>query len=288
MKRVLVTGGQGQLATCIRDIAGDYPYYDFTFIDLDELDITDQMAVENYFDQNRMSVCVNCAAYTAVDKAEVENEMTEKVNVDGAKHLAEACKAQNAVFIQISTDFVFDGNSSSPYTEKDKTNPLSVYGLTKLAGEVATANALDNHYILRTSWLYSEHGNNFLKTMLRLGAEREQLGVVFDQIGTPTYAGDLAQLVLKIITEKVDAFGTYHFSNEGVASWYDFAKAIFDLSGTAVKLLPIKAEAYPTPARRPAFSVLDKSKIKAALNIEIPYWRDSLVTALKKIEEGNH
>ena len=283
MRNILVTGGHGQLAACIKDIAKDVQDHHFIYVDVDELDITQSEAITAFFEAKNIAFCVNCAAYTAVDRAETDKEIAEKVNVLGAKYLAEACKAHSAKFIQISTDFVFDGGQSSPYTEEDGTNPLGVYGSTKLKGERATATALKEHFILRTSWLYSEHGNNFLKTMLRLGAERESLGVVCDQIGTPTYAGDLAKLIVKIIVGDSQAYGTYHYSNEGVASWYDFAKAIFDESATLVKLAPIRSEAYPTPAKRPAFSVMDKSKIKEALHIEIPHWRDSLAGMIKKV-----
>ncbi len=271
------------MAACIKDIAKDVQDHHFIYVDVDELDITQSEAITAFFEAKNIAFCVNCAAYTAVDRAETDKEIAERVNVLGAKYLAEACKAHSAKFIQISTDFVFDGGQSSPYTEEDGTNPLGVYGSTKLAGERATASALKEHFILRTSWLYSEHGNNFLKTMLRLGAERESLGVVCDQIGTPTYAGDLAKLIVKIIVGDSQAYGTYHYSNEGVASWYDFAKAIFDESATLVKLAPIRSEAYPTPAKRPAFSVMDKSKIKEALHIEIPHWRDSLAGMIKKV-----
>lgn len=276
MKHILVTGGKGQLASCIQNVSAGLKDYAFVFVDYDELDILDELAVHQFFKVTKFTHVINCAAYTAVDKAESESDLAKGVNELGAQYLAEACAKNGGIFIQISTDFVFDGQQSKPYTEEDEPNPISVYGYTKLHGEIAVAKALKEHFIIRTSWLYSEYGNNFLKTMLRLGAERNQLNVVCDQIGTPTYAIDLANIILKIITEKSTAYGTYHFSNEGVASWYDFAKAIFELNGNEVKVLPIRTEAYPTPAKRPAFSVMDKSKIKKGLGIEIPYWRDSL------------
>ena len=282
MKKILVTGGNGQLATCIKDIAATYETLRFVYVDLPEHDITDKSQVDSMFRDNDISFCVNCAAYTAVDKAETEAKIAKKVNMGGAKNLAEACALHGAVMIQISTDFVFDGAKGNVYTETDATNPLGVYGMTKLQGEHIVAETLESHYILRTAWLYSEHGNNFVKTMLRLGSERDRLTIVSDQIGTPTYAGDLAKIIMMLIRKDQKTYGTYHYSNEGVASWYDFTKAIFDLTGTNCDVLPIRTEAYPTPAKRPAFSVMDKSKIKSELEIEIPYWRESLAFMLTR------
>ncbi|MDO1512937.1 dTDP-4-dehydrorhamnose reductase [Maribacter confluentis] len=283
MKKILVTGGQGQLANCINDITKNNNGLHIVYVDIDTLDITDKNAVISYFKQNNFNYCINCAAYTAVDNAESNHELAEQVNYVGAQNLAYACKDYNVTLIHISTDFVFDGKQTKFYTEEDLAQPLSVYGNTKLEGERAIVNILNEHFIIRTSWLYSEHGNNFLKTMLRLGSERDELSVVVDQIGTPTYAGDLANVILDLIQKNAIFYGLYHYSNEGVASWYDFAKSIFDISMTKLELSPIKSEAYPTPARRPAFSVMDKSKIKNKLNIKIPYWRDSLKIALKNL-----
>lgn len=283
MIEILVTGGKGQLASCIKNIADGLKEYNFSYVDLEEFDITDKVAVDQYFEKTKPTWCINCAAYTAVDKAESDIELAEKVNVDGAKNLARASEKHNSKFIQISTDFVFDGAKGSIYSETDVTNPLSIYGRTKLQGEQVTANEIDKHFIIRTSWLYSEYGHNFLKTMLRLGNERDILNVVCDQIGTPTYAGDLSELTMKLIMQDSQAYGVYHYSNEGVASWYDFAKAIMDESKTECKVLPINTEAYPTPAKRPAFSVMDKSKIKNTLEMEIPHWRDSLKKCLIKL-----
>ena len=279
MKNVLVTGGKGQLASCIKDIQGDYEF-NFIYVDYEDLDITRKDEVITFFEENSIDYCINCAAYTAVDKAETEQELAESVNSLGVQYLVASCKQHNTVFIQISTDFVFDGKQSIPYQEHDNVSPLSVYGQTKLNGESITIATLEKYFVIRTSWLYSEHGNNFLKTMLRLGKERDQLSVVCDQIGTPTYAGDLARIVLKIIDENNDSYGIYHYSNEGVASWYDFAHAIFKESNIDVEVLPIKTEAYPTPAKRPSFSVMDKTKIKKVLHTEIPYWSDSLKKCL--------
>lgn len=283
MIQVIVTGGNGQLANCIRNAVAGLDEYNFSYVDLEELDITDKNAVDEFFKKTKPTWCINCAAYTAVDKAESDTELAKKVNIDGAKYLAQASKKYNSKFIQISTDFVFDGAKGSIYAETDKVNPLSVYGATKFEGEQVTTNEVDEYFIIRTSWLYSEYGNNFLKTMLRLGAERDELNVVSDQIGTPTYAGDLAELISEIIKKDSKAYGLYHYSNEGVASWYDFAKAIMEESKTTCKVLPIKTEAYPTPAMRPAFSVMDKSKIKTELEIEIPYWRDSLKKTIQLV-----
>lgn len=281
MKNILVTGGEGQLAMCLKDVAPTLEDFHFIYVDVDRLDITKASEVNKFFLDHDISYCINCAAYTAVDQAETNREVAHKVNVIGVENLAIACKLNGTTLIHISTDFVFDGRQTTLYTEEAQPNPLSVYGSTKLEGELAIAEVLKEHVIVRTSWLYSEHGSNFLKTMLRLGKERDSLGVVTDQIGTPTYAGDLAQVILQFIKARQPAYGIYHYSNEGIASWYDFAKAIFEEGGLEVSLSPIKTEAYPTPAERPKFSVMDKTKIKTTLGISIPYWRDSLRTGLK-------
>ncbi|MFX0556032.1 dTDP-4-dehydrorhamnose reductase [Maribacter sp. CXY002] len=288
MKNILVTGGKGQLASCIKDVSGNLDNLNFIYVDIDQLDITDIKSVKTFFKKNNVSYCINCAAYTAVDKAESDKEFAEMVNVLGAKNLAITCDSNDAVLIHISTDFVFDGTHTKLYKEEDEANPLSVYGLTKLNGELVIADVLKKHIIIRTSWLYSEHGQNFLKTMMKLGSERDSLGVVVDQIGTPTYAGDLAKAIVSIIDKEKTSYGTYHYSNEGVASWYDFAKAIFDISGINVDLSPIKTEAYPTPAVRPRYSVMDKSKIKQELKFNIPNWRDSLKICLTNLQNITH
>ncbi|WP_339626195.1 dTDP-4-dehydrorhamnose reductase [uncultured Maribacter sp.] len=283
MKNILVTGGKGQLASCIKDVSGNLDNLNFIYVDIDQLDITDIKSVKTFFEKNNVSYCINCAAYTAVDKAESNKEMAERINVLGARNLAIACKSNDAVLIHISTDFVFDGVNTKPYNEEDKVNPLSIYGLTKLNGELVIADSLKEYFIIRTSWLYSEHGNNFLKTMLRLGSERENLGVVIDQLGTPTYAGDLAKAIMTIICVNSSAFGLYHYSNEGVASWYDFAHAIFEFKDISTVLKPIKTEAYPTPAARPRNSIMDKSKFKKEFGIQIPHWRESLQKCLNSL-----
>ncbi len=280
MKQVLVTGGKGQLATCIKDIATTFNDFTFIYVDVDELDITNEDEVNYFFEERKIAYCINCAAYTAVDKAESEKGLARTINVDGPRHLAKACKKHYSVFIQISTDFVFDGQQTSPYSEGDQPNPIGEYGKTKWEGEQVIASTLKEHFIVRTAWLYSEHGHNFMKTMLRLGSERQEIGVVCDQIGTPTYAGDLAQIILKIISDNQNTYGIYHYSNEGVASWYDFTQAIFEIEDIRCKLLPIMAEDFPAAAKRPAFSVMDKSKIKHLLNLEIPHWKESLKRCL--------
>jgi dTDP-4-dehydrorhamnose reductase len=277
MINVLVTGSNGQLASCIKDLAKQYEDLDFIYTDYKELDICDLNQVNTFFKSNKkIDYCINCAAYTAVDKAESDAEKAFEINANGAKNLALVCDEQGAVLIHVSTDFVFDGDKTEPYTETDIPKPISVYGASKLQGEVEIQKTLKKHFIIRTSWLYSEHGANFMKTMLRLAETRDEISVVSDQIGTPTYAGDLADVILKIINSKNTNFGLYHYSNEGVASWYDFAKAIFEGSNLKIKTSPIKTEGYPTPAKRPVYSVMDKTKIKKTLNIEISSWKDTI------------
>ena len=284
MMNVLVTGSNGQLASCIKDLAKQYDGLNFIYTDYKELDICDLNQVNTFFKSNKkIDYCINCAAYTAVDKAESDVEKAFEINANGAKNLAIACREFDAILIQISTDFVFDGEKKEPYTETDVAKPISVYGASKLQGEIEIKQTLETYFILRTSWLYSEHGTNFMKTMLRLAETRDEISVVSDQIGTPTYAGDLADVILKIISSKNTNFGLYHYSNEGVASWYDFAKTIFEASNLKIKLNAIKTEAYPTPAKRPFYSVIDKAKIKSILGIETPNWSESLLKALKAI-----
>ena len=277
---VLVTGSNGQLASCIKDLAGQYENLNFIYTDYQELDICDLKHVNTFFKSNqRIDYCINCAAYTAVDKAETDVYKAFEINATGAKNLAIVCHEFDAVLIQVSTDFVFDGQKTEPYVETDAAKPISVYGASKLQGEVEIQKILKEHFILRTSWLYSEHGTNFMKTMLRLAEMRDEISVVSDQIGTPTYAGDLAQVILDIVSSKNINFGLYHYSNEGMTSWYDFAKAIFEASNLKIKVNAIKTKAYPTPAKRPVYSVMDKTKIKKTLNIETPFWSKSLSKA---------
>ena len=282
--RVMVTGANGQLGRSIQDLSNAHPDLTFYFTDVAELDITNEADVDKYFSEISFDYCINCAAFTAVDKAETDSENAFLINAEAVRNLAVACKATNVVLIQISTDFVFDGLKETPYNEEDEPNPLNIYGNSKLKGEKHVLDILKKFFIIRTSWVYSEYGHNFLKTMLRLGSEKKELSVVCDQIGTPTYAKDLANVLLTIIKEEKSDYGIYHYSNEGIASWYDFATAIFDISNTKIKLLPITTVAYPTPAKRPRYSVIDKSKLKRMLGIEIPNWRNSLGNCLKELK----
>lgn len=288
MKTVLVTGASGQLGKCIESIKDNHSSLQFIFADSKTLDITKLKEVKAFFDSRKINWCINCAAYTAVDKAESDAENANQVNVHGVKNLAQACANHNAKFIHISTDFVFDGNQSSPYSETDETNPLGVYGKTKRDGEQEVSVVSSKYFIIRTSWLYSEYNNNFMKTMLRLSQDRDEISVVADQTGTPTYAKDLAQAILEMVNQNSTTYGIYHYSNEGVASWYDFAKAIFELNGNTIKTLPINTSSYPTPAKRPPFSVLDKTKIKEVFHLNIPYWRDSLKECLSNMTKDNY
>lgn len=283
MSKILVFGASGQLGTCLKSLAEAQGIDNIVFPEERFADILDTEGLERAFEQAKPAYVINCAAYTAVDQAEDELELARRVNRDGAANLARLCKTHAAVLIHISTDFVFEGNTPKLLNETDTANPISVYGLTKLEGEQAIAAEMQEFYVLRTSWLYSEHGNNFVKTMLKLGSTRDELKVIADQVGTPTYAMDLAQAIFSIIAAEKHAFGIYHFSNEGVTSWYDFAKAIFDISGMPTRVLPIPETEYPTKAARPAFSVMDKAKIKNTFNLEIPYWRDSLEICLKHL-----
>lgn len=282
--KILITGANGQLGRCLQDVAEHYPDYDFHFKSSQDLDITKNEQVNNLFAREKFDYCINCAAYTAVDKAESDKENAYLVNAEAVKYLTEACKANNAILIHISTDFVFDGTKGMPYIENDLPNPLNVYGASKLKGEQYVQQTLKKYFIIRTSWVYSEYGHNFVKTMLRLGAERDEISVVNDQMGSPTYAGDLAEAILKIIDQKASDYGIYHYSNEGEISWYDFSKAIFEINGMNVTIKPVPSESYPTPAIRPSFSVMHKTKIKGAFKLSIGYWKNSLQTCLRKLK----
>ena len=282
---ILVTGANGQLGSELRLLAPSSDM-EFIFTDIGELDLTDTGAVHDFFNSHKIDFCINCAAYTAVDKAEDDKEMAEAINVGTVRNLARACSLHGSTLVHISTDFVFDGKAWVPYTEEDLPNPVSVYGQTKLYGEQAALGENPQTIIIRTSWLYSTFGNNFVKTMLRLGKERNELSVISDQIGTPTYAADLALAIMHIINElpekeNHEKRGIFHYSDEGVASWYDFAKAIFDIESIEIDLKPIGTADYPTPAKRPHYSVMNKSKIKNTFGLAIPYWRDSLKKCLK-------
>ena len=278
---VLVTGANGQLGQAIQSISGNYPEIDFVFCSSSDLDISNKENCQDVFSKLKPDFCINAAAYTAVDKAESESEKAQLINVIGAKNLAEVCKEFSTTLLHVSTDFVFDGSKTTPYTEEDLPNPTGVYGRTKLDGEKAIQETFDNYFIIRTSWVYSQFANNFMKTMLRLASERDSLSVVNDQIGTPTNALDLAEALIKIITTShlaplISNFGFYNFSNEGQCSWFDFAKKIFEVNNISINLQSIPTTSFPTPAKRPAYSVLDKSKIKRVFGVEIDGWEKSL------------
>ncbi len=285
---VLVTGANGQLGQSLQFIAPNYPELHFVFCSSLDLDISNLENCQSVFSKIKPNYCINAAAYTAVDKAESEPEKANLINVIGARNLAEVCKHNSTILLHISTDFVFDGNASKPYTENDIPNPTGVYGQTKLDGEKAIQATFENYYIIRTSWVYSQFGNNFMKTMLRLASERDSVSVVNDQIGTPTNAVDLAKCLVKIITSdfelRTSNFGIYNFSNEGQCSWYDFAKEIFEINNITIDLKPIPTTLFPTPAQRPVYSVLDKTKIKSTFGLEvlgeIKNWEESLKTVI--------
>ncbi len=283
---ILVTGSNGQVGSEIRELSSEYEYK-FFFTDRNSIDITCKDSIRDFCKINSINVIINCAAYTAVDKAEIDVENADIGNRKTVKKLSIVSQELNIKLIHISTDYVFDGRNFKPYCEEFQTNPQGVYGKTKLDGENEMRDINPkNSIIIRTSWVYSSFGNNFVKTMLRLGAEKESLGVIFDQVGTPTYARDLAKVILDIIpqinNEKVEI---YNYSNEGVLSWYDFAKEIMRMAKLNCKVNPIETFQYPTPAIRPHFSLLNKSKIKTTFNIEVPYWKDSLDECLKKLGE---
>ena len=278
MNNILVTGGNGQLGSELKEIAQNFPGHSFFFTDVKDLDITNHGAVAGFIQSNKINVIINCAAYTAVDKAESEPELSDAINHLAVANFAQIAKDKNIKLIHISTDYVFDGTNHKPYVETDTPNPQSVYGQTKLNGELALQQINPaNSIIIRTSWVYSKFGNNFVKTMLRLAETRDEISVVADQKGTPTNAADLAEAILNILpqicNETVELF---HYSNEGVCSWYDFAKAIFEIKVLAIKVKPIESKQYPTPAARPFYTVLNKSKIKRDSQIQIPDWRGSL------------
>lgn len=302
---VLVAGGNGQLGQAIQSVVGNYPSIDFVFCSSSELNITDKSNCESVFDKYKPNFCINAAAYTAVDKAESEPEKAFAINVTGAQNLAEVCKTYDTILLHISTDFVFDAKyvdgiayydrelrlplkSEKGLTETDIPFPAGIYGLTKLQGEQAIQATYEKHFIIRTSWVYSQFANNFMKTMLRLASERDSLSVVSDQIGTPTNAVDLAECLLTIINTQHPTpntqhlYGIYNFSNEGQCSWYDFAKEIFNQNNISINLQAIPTSAYPTPAKRPAYSVLDKTKIKEVFGVEIKDWKESLKKQVTK------
>ena len=288
--RVLITGSNGQLGSEIKELSNIYDKLEFVFKDLPDLNICDANFLNTFILENNINAVINCAAYTAVDKAEDDVEISEQVNVKGVLNLVNALKKVNGKLIHISTDYVFDGSNLEPYKESDKVNPLGVYGKTKRDGELFVIKSAIDSIIIRTSWLYSSFGKNFVKTMYRLGNEKNSLSIISDQIGTPTYARDLAKVCLDIIsisdTKRISSNGkVYHYSNEGVTSWYDFACSVMELSGSNCKVKAIQTIDYPTIAKRPHYSVLNKAKIMNDFNIEIPYWKESLKDCIDKLKQ---
>ncbi|SNR68039.1 dTDP-4-dehydrorhamnose reductase [Hymenobacter mucosus] len=284
MGSTLVFGASGQLGQCLKHVVAERNTAELVFLPEEQANILDMGMLQAAFAQYKPAYCINCAAYTAVDKAEDDIDIARKVNRDGAENLAKLCGEYGTTLIHISTDFVFAGTGNQPLVETDEAAPISVYGLTKLEGEQAIPAHTNQYFILRTSWLYSEYANNFVKTMLKLGREREELRIIWDQVGTPTYAIDLAGCIISIIESQSQQYGIYHYSNEGVTSWYDFAHAIFELGNVAVRTVPIRTAEYPTKATRPAYSVMDKTKAKTQLGVAIPHWRDSLKVCISRLE----
>ena len=284
-KNILVTGANGQLGRSLQDIQSMYANCAFYFTDIGTLDICDKKQIVEFVHSNRIGYILNCAAYTAVDKAEDDKENCMRINRDAIRYIGEVAAAERIKIIHVSTDYVFDGTQTRPYREEDTTNPVSVYGQSKLEGELALQHVCTDAVIIRTAWLYSEYGTNFVKTMLRLGKERTEVNVVCDQIGTPTYAGDLAAAMMTIVEHRPFIPGIYHFSGEGVCSWYDFATKIMALAGHDCQVYPIKTSEYPTRAVRPAFSVLDKGKFKTTFNLSIPPWEESLAKCLRELRK---
>ncbi|MBL0355725.1 MAG: dTDP-4-dehydrorhamnose reductase [Chitinophagaceae bacterium] len=280
-KTILVTGANGQLGKEMQVIAAAYPAYRFLFVDRDELPIDDAEAVKKYFTGHYIDACVNCAAYTAVDKAEAETAKASAVNGDAVGNLATVCRESNALFIHISTDYVFDGTETKPYKEDHRVNPVNAYGASKLKGEELALQNNPASIIIRTSWVYSSFGNNFVKTMLRLMKERDNINVVADQWGCPTYAADIAAAIMQIIAADKKTGGIYNYSNSGIINWYQFAIVIKELSGSNCNVHPISSSQYPTPAKRPAYSVMDTSKIQRSFNVVIPGWEESLKKCLQ-------
>ncbi|MBN8676219.1 MAG: dTDP-4-dehydrorhamnose reductase [Chitinophagales bacterium] len=281
---ILVTGANGQLGKELKQLSSSFPQFEFQFLSREDLPIHHFELVRNFFSAYHPDYLINCAAYTAVDRAESEKDLAFQVNGEAVGVLAAVCKEKNCRFIHISTDYVFDGTATTPYKEDHPTNPQSVYGASKLEGEQQTFRFNPDSIVIRTSWVYSEFGKNFVKTMLKLMQQREELNVVSDQVGSPTYAADLAAAILHIISSGKWQAGIYHYSNQGVISWYDFAVAIKELTGSNCKVNAIPTSAYPTPAKRPAYSVLDKSKIMATFDLPVPGWKKSLGTCLERLK----
>lgn len=283
-KKIIVTGANGQLGMELQQLASSYSLFEFVFTTRQELSLDNPDVINNFIARHQPQYFINCAAYTAVDKAEAEKELAYKINAEAPGIIATACQKNNVQLIHISTDYVFNGMGKTPYKEDDATDPVNLYGDSKLEGEKKVMQFNPGSIIIRTAWVYSEFGKNFVKTMLRLMADKEQISVVSDQAGTPTYAADLAEAILHIISSQQWEAGIYHFSNEGNITWYDFAVAIKELSGSPCKVMPISTAQYPTPAKRPFYSVLDKTKIQQTFNIPVKDWKASLAICIEKIE----
>ncbi len=283
-KTILITGGNGQLGQCFKQVSKLYTTLQFLFVSKEELDIANEKQIDLYFTNNKIDVCINCAAYTAVDKAEQEKELATLVNTTAVGYLAKACKLHNAHFIHISTDYVFDGKTNTAYKPNDITNPINFYGKTKLHGEQLAIQENPNTIIIRTAWVYSKYGNNFVKTMMRLMNERESIGVVNDQYGVPTFAEDLAAAILQIVTSNNFVSGIYHYSNKGNISWHEFAEEIASIIKTNCVVNEITTNQFPTPAARPSFSILDTSTIENIFGIKIIDWKISLAKCIKQLQ----
>ena len=286
MQTILITGSHGQLGNEMQQAAKNYPAFNYLYTDVEDLDICDKGALNTFVKANQVNIIVNCAAYTAVDKAEDDVELCYKINADAVRNIGVVAKENDLKVVHVSTDYVFDGTNYMPYTEDQTVCPSSVYGKSKLAGEQALFESCDQAVILRTAWLYSSFGNNFVKTMMKLGSERDSLNVIFDQIGTPTYAADLADTILKLLSNETFVPGIYHFSDEGVCSWYDFTKSIHRIAGITCDVHPIETREYPTRTPRPHYSVLNKAKIKSTYAISIPHWEESLEKCIKILQKA--
>jgi dTDP-4-dehydrorhamnose reductase len=283
MKKILVTGANGQLGSCLKDASQKFPKIEFIFVDREVLDISNVLSVNTFFEENDFDFCINAAAYTNVEKAESDKELAFLVNAEGVKNISLACKKHDVTMLHISTDYVFDGKKLTPYTETDITNPINVYGASKLKGEEYIKEICDKYFIIRTSWLYSQYGHNFLKSILKFSKKKDTLTITTEQTGTPTNANDLADILLQIVRLDLKEYGIYHYSNDGEATWHDFAKAIITFSGLSNKVNVVETDYYPTFAKRPAYSILNKNKISALFQIKIDHWQLSL----KKLLENN-
>jgi len=284
MKTILITGSKGQLGNEMQQAATRYPQFNYIYTDVDELDICDKVALDAFVKTNSVNFIVNCAAYTAVDKAEDDVELCYKINSDAVRNIGEVAASNSIKVVHVSTDYVFDGTNHIPYTEIQEVSPATVYGKSKLAGEEALLESCKDSVIIRTAWLYSSFGNNFVKTMIKLGTERDSLNVIFDQIGSPTYAADLAEAIMKVISSEKFVAGIYHFSDEGVCSWYDFTKTIHKIAGITCNVQPIESKDFPARTPRPHYSVLNKAKIKSTYGITIPHWEESLEKCIKILQ----